>query len=246
MKKIIPFNYHDFSVRVIFIDDEPWFVAKDVAEVLGYVRKDDRIDTNGMVRRLYNDDTKELKRDDFNSSRLFGNQGSISIISEAGLYMSIFGSKKKEAEEFKKWVTREVLPSIRKTGSYSIEKKTEVEKLTPEKSLEIVEKGTQLLTKFRDLNPVEQIKLDTFHKNESGESLLEKFGIHFKNSYFLPTELGNFSGISGAEINLILEKKGLQFKDENGIWKPTSSGKEFCLEIGNKFNQLKWKIETIF
>jgi hypothetical protein len=51
--------------------------------------------------------------------------------------------------------------------------------------------------------------------------------------------------LSGAEINLILEKKGFQFRDENDVWKPTENGKEFCLEIGNKFNQLKWKLETI-
>jgi phage regulator Rha-like protein len=123
--------------------------------------------------------------------------------------------------------------------------KEKVEKLTPQKSLEIVETGIQLLKKFRELNPIEQIELDTFHKNETSESLLEKFGKNFENSYFLPTELGKMTGMSGAEINLILEKKGFQFRDENGIWRPTSSGKEFCLEIGNAYNQLKWKIETI-
>jgi phage regulator Rha-like protein len=121
-----------------------------------------------------------------------------------------------------------------------------IEKLTPQKSLEIVETGIQILTKFRELNPVEQIELDTFHKNKNGESLLEQFGKSFENLYFLPTELGKMTGQSGAEINLILEKKGFQFRDENEIWKPTEIGKEFCLEIGNKFNQLKWKLETIF
>jgi phage regulator Rha-like protein len=120
-----------------------------------------------------------------------------------------------------------------------------VEKVEKQTSLEIVENGIQILTKFRDLNPIEQIELDTFHKNKSGESLLEQFGKSFKNSYFLPTELGKFLGMSGAEINLILEKKGFQFRDENDIWRPTENGKEFCLEIGNKFNQLKWKLETI-
>jgi hypothetical protein len=46
-------------------------------------------------------------------------------------------------------------------------------------------------------------------------------------------------------VNLILEKKGFQFQDENGVWKPTSSAKEFCLEIGGKFSQLKWKLEIL-
>jgi hypothetical protein len=52
-------------------------------------------------------------------------------------------------------------------------------------------------------------------------------------------------GVSGAEMNLILEKKGFQFRDEKGVWKPTSSAKEFCLEIGNTYNQIKWKLEVL-
>ncbi|EJF07345.1 hypothetical protein ThvES_00005900 [Thiovulum sp. ES] len=95
------------------------------------------------------------------------------------------------------------------------------------------------------MNLIGQIELDTLHKNQTDESLLEKLGKNFENSYFLPTELGKMTGMSGAEINLILEKKGLQFRDENGIWRPISSGKEFCLEIGNKFHQLKWQIFII-
>jgi hypothetical protein len=131
-----------------------------------------------------------------------------------------------------------VIERILSTGSYSLKK-------TPQTSLEVVENGIKLLTKLRDLNPLEQIELDTFHKNKNGESLLEQFGKSFKNSYFLPTEIGKMLGQSGAEINLILEKKGFQFRDEKGVWKPTSSGKEFCLEIGNAYNQLKWRIETV-
>jgi phage regulator Rha-like protein len=119
------------------------------------------------------------------------------------------------------------------------------EKVSLQKSLETVETGIQLLKSLSNLNPMEKIELDKFYKIENGFSLLEKFGISFENHYFLPTEIGNMIGMSGAEINLILEKKGFQFRDENGIWKPTSSGKEFCLEIGNKFNQLKWRISTI-
>jgi hypothetical protein len=46
-------------------------------------------------------------------------------------------------------------------------------------------------------------------------------------------------------MNLILEKRGFQFRDENGVWKPTENGKEFCLEIGGKFSQLKWKLEIL-
>jgi prophage antirepressor-like protein len=238
MKKIITEEFEENSIRTLVENDEILFVAKDIATALEYPKS--------SIKQLKNllsnvpDEWKGLKP----IKTLGGNQ-QMAVLTEQGLYFFVNRSDKPKAIPFQKWVAGEVLPQIRKTGSYSVDKKEEVEKITPEKSLEIVEKGTQLLEKFRDLNPVEQIKLDTFHKNESGESLLEKFGIHFKNSYFLPTELGNFSGVSGSEINLILEKKGFQFRDENGVWKPTENGKEFCLKIGNKFNQLKWRMETI-
>jgi hypothetical protein len=134
------------------------------------------------------------------------------------------------------------IEEILKTGSYSLQKEEKSE-YDFEEIQKVVKIGTELLSDLKSLNPVEQIKLDTFVKNRTEKSLLEDFGISFENSYFLPTELGNFIGVSGAEVNLILEKKGFQFRDENGIWRPTEKGFDFCLEIGNKFNQLKWKLQ---
>jgi prophage antirepressor-like protein len=229
--QILPFDFQNHKIRTFLINNEPWFVAKDVAKVLEIKNISDALsdfDNDEKSSIVLNDGTEG------NPSKL--------IISESGLYSLIMRSRKPVAKPFQKWVTREVLPSIRKTGSYSLQK---TEKETQQTSLEIVETGIQLLTKLRELNPIEQIELDTFHKNETSESLLQKFGKNFEHSYFLPTELGKMTGQSGAEINLILEKKGFQFRDEKLIWKPTSSGKEFCLEIGNQFNQLKWRIETI-
>jgi prophage antirepressor-like protein len=263
MKKIIPFNYHNFSVKVIFIDDEPWFIAKDIAEVLGYIRKDNRIDTNGMVRRLYNDDKRDLKRDDFNSSRLFGNQGSISIISEAGLYMSIFGSKKKEAEDFKKWVTREVLPQIRKTGSYSISKTDEADLDKLKKRAELIHFATNLVIDYKksflEIGITRQEELGiTVNRAVAKDStvdfleIAEKKGLSTTEKYFTVTELceivrnGDFSeeakklvSTKNGEkprpqnLNKILEKEGFQFR-ENEIWKTTEKGQEFSDFVQNK------------
>jgi hypothetical protein len=134
------------------------------------------------------------------------------------------------------------IEEILKTGSYSLQKEEKSE-YDFEEIQKVVKIGTELLSDLKNLNPVEQIKLDTFVKNRTEKSLLEDFGISFENSYFLPTEIGNMFGVSGAEVNLILEKKGFQFRDENGIWRPTEKGFDFCLEIGNKFNQLKWKLQ---
>jgi prophage antirepressor-like protein len=262
MKKIIPFNYYDFSIRVISIDDEPWFVAKDVAEVLGYVRKDNRIDTNGMVRRLYDDDKRDLKRDDFNSSRLFGNQGSISIISEAGLYMSIFGSKKQEAEDFKKWVTREVLPQIRKTGFYSHKTdEPDLEKI--KKRAELIHFASNLVVDYKKsyfeigITRKEELGI-TVNKSVAKDTtvdfleIAEKKGLSTPEKYFTVTELcqivmnGDFSKEAKKlvstkkgdkprpqNLNKLLEKLGFQFREDD-LWKATEKGKEFADFVQNK------------
>jgi prophage antirepressor-like protein len=235
---LITQNFNNLSIRIFLFDNKEWFVAKDIASLLGYK------DTVNAIKQ-------HCKKSEKLSILVGGGEmppldPQTKLIPESDVWRLIIKSRLPEAEKIEEWIMEEVLPEIRKNGSYSVEKKVETEKLTPQKSLEIVETGIQILTKFRDLNPIEQIELDTFHKNETSESLLEKLGKNFENSYFLPTELGKMTGQTGAEINLILEKKGLQFRDENGVWKPTSSGKGFCLEIGNKFDQLKWKLETIF
>jgi hypothetical protein len=115
------------------------------------------------------------------------------------------------------------IEEILKTGSYSLQKEEKSE-YDFEEIQKVVKIGTELLSDLKNLNPVEQIKLDTFVKNRTEKSLLEDFGISFENSYFLPTEIGNMFGVSGAEVNLILEKKGFQFRDENRVWKPTKKG----------------------
>jgi prophage antirepressor-like protein len=242
--KLLNFKFEDNFIRTILIENEPFFVLKDVANALNLTNhKQVFADLTTRLSKI-NVGIEEVSRTYPLQTK--GGKQETTLVSEVGLYEIIFVSKKEEAIRFRFWITSEVLPEIRKTGSYSLQKeKVETEKLTPQKSLEIVENGIQLLKNFRELNPVEQIELDTFHKNETSESLLEQFGKNFENSYFLPTELGKMMGQTGAEINLILEKKDFQFRDENEVWKPTSSGKEFCLEIGNKFNQLKWQISTI-
>ncbi len=101
--------YKDNQLRIIDKDGETWFVAKDVSEILGYSA------TEAMTRRLDKDER------DTTSCRTPSGEQEMLIISEAGLYQAILGSKKKEAKEFTRWVTHDVLPSIRKTGSYSIQ-----------------------------------------------------------------------------------------------------------------------------
>ena len=97
------------SIRTVMINNEPWFVGKDVAEVLGYAKARNAIATHV--------DTED-KKDAPIQGDLGGTQ-TMTLINESGLYSLILSSKLPTAKEFKRWVTSEVLPSIRKTGTYT-------------------------------------------------------------------------------------------------------------------------------
>lgn len=108
MDNIQIFNNTEFgTVRTMVIDNEPWVVGKDVAEILGYK------DTSDAMRRHVDDEDKLTRR--FTDS---GQNREMYIINESGLYSLILSSKMPNARKFKRWVTSEVLPAIRKTGSY--------------------------------------------------------------------------------------------------------------------------------
>lgn len=97
------------NIRTLTIDFEPWFVGKDVATALGYER------TDNALRRHVDDEDKLMHQ--ISAS---GQNRNMIIINESGLYSLILSSKLPNAKKFKRWVTSEVLPAIRKTGSYSI------------------------------------------------------------------------------------------------------------------------------
>lgn len=116
MNDLMIFNNPEFGeVRTLTIDNEPWFVGKDVAEILGYVKPRNAIATH------VDDDDKALAPIQGGCST--GTQDT-AIINESGLYSLIMSSKLPSAKKFKRWVTSEVLPSIRKTGSYSVKHST--------------------------------------------------------------------------------------------------------------------------
>lgn len=104
---MIPFTYEGSSVRLVTDDNgEPWFVASDIAKILGYREAYD------MTRRLDADEKGPR------SVRTPGGTQEMTTINEAGLYAAILGSKVEGARQFKRWVTHEVLPSIRRHGGY--------------------------------------------------------------------------------------------------------------------------------
>ena len=108
MNEMKIFNFENNDVRTHVINDEPWFVGKDVADILGYSNS----------RKALSDHVDDEDKGVTKSDTLGGNQN-ITIINESGLYSLILKSKKPEAKQFKRWVTREVLPTIRKHGAYN-------------------------------------------------------------------------------------------------------------------------------
>lgn len=103
---MVPFSFEGKPVRIKMINGEPWFVLADVAEILGYRMASD-------AGRILDDDEK-----DTHPMRTPGGMQNVTIISEPGLYRLVMRSDKPEAKRFQKWVVSEVLPAIRRTGSY--------------------------------------------------------------------------------------------------------------------------------
>ena len=110
MTKIQVFEYQSNKVRTVDMDGAPWFVLKDVCEVLG-------LGNSRMVSDRLDEDEKGVSK-----IVTLGGVQNVTIINESGLYNVILRSDKPEAKPFRKWVTSEVLPSIRKTGSYTMPK----------------------------------------------------------------------------------------------------------------------------
>ena len=108
MNQLQVFENSEFGqVRTLVKDGQPWFVAKDVAEILGYANPRDAISkhVDAEDKGVANCDT-------------LGGKQELTIINESGLYALVFGSRLETAKRFKRWVTSEVLPALRKTGAY--------------------------------------------------------------------------------------------------------------------------------
>lgn len=120
------------ELRGIFINSEPWFVGKDVTEALGY--------TNS--RKALSDHVEAEDKGVTKCDTLGGAQN-LTIVNESGLYALIFGSKLEKARKFKHWVTSEVLPSIRKTGEYSLLKGSQKNELVIASRLETINNTLQ-------------------------------------------------------------------------------------------------------
>ena len=113
-----------------------------------------------------------------------------------------------------------------------------------QETLDFIDIFEKLSEKTKGKSNIELLKLDSFLTKSGKKSVLDIFNLDLKNSYFSVSELGEFSGKTGSEINQALVKVGFQIS-ENGVWKLLENGKDFCFETQNSFSQLKWKFSVV-
>lgn len=148
------------SVRTVEIKGEPWFVGKDIADALGYT------DVNHSILDHVDSDDRVNSKTQGQNDPQFGQRG-LWLINESGLYSLVLSSKLPTAKEFKRWVTKDVLPSIRKTGSYTME--LPYDYLSALEALVTTEKARQLAESQVKLM---QPKADFYDTVASSDSLL--------------------------------------------------------------------------
>lgn len=113
MNEVQLFNFENHEVRSLLINSEPWFIGKDVADILGYSNVNDAL-------KKHVDKEDKCKRDEIAIRDTIGRNQKPVLINESGLYSLVLSSKLPSAKKFKRWVTSEVLPALRKTGQYQV------------------------------------------------------------------------------------------------------------------------------
>lgn len=191
------FNFKGHEVRTVTINNEPYFVGKDIADILGY--------SNSRKALIDHVDT-----DDKLTSQIVtaGQNRNQTIINESGLYSLILSSKLPQAKEFKRWVTSEVLPTIRKHGAYLTDSKIEEVLLSPDT---IINLATQLKEERQKVSKL-QIALEESQKQARYLDLI----IESKGALRV-SQIAQDYGMTANKLNKVLYELGVQHK-VNGQW----------------------------
>ncbi len=208
------FNNTEFGeIRTMEINGEPWFVGKDVAAALGYS------DTFGALKKHVDvEDKQNCQNDSFESNR------GLTIINESGMYSLILGSKLDGAKRFKRWVTSEVLPSIRKSGAYATDsaaaeyKARELRVKEMNAQARLLNAETRRLVALQKEKGLSKVAVDTLAIKAMEEISGKDLGNYLPQTgrLYSASEVGNAFGISAAKVGRIANAYGLK-TEEYGI-----------------------------
>lgn len=183
MNELKVFDFENRDVRTVVIENEPYFVGKDVAEVLGYSKA-----RNAISKHVEDEDKKDAPI----QGPLGGTQKT-TVINESGLYSLIFSSKLKSAKRFKRWVTSEVLPQIRKQGMY----------MSAGVANEIVE-NPEVIKMIAE--QVAHINRNNQHTNERLDSIDNRL----EGEYVTPQDLEAIKYTVKHKAEQIIDREGMQ------------------------------------
>ena len=215
-KHIQVFNNTEFGeIRSMEIGGEPWFVGKDVAAALGYSKT-----RNAIARHIDEEDKKDAPI----QGDLGGTQ-SMTIINESGLYSLILGCKLEGAKRFKRWVTSEVLPAIRKTGAYAVNSKAAEIKMRELRVKEMNAQARLINAQVRQLKMlgkergVSQIAVDTLAVKAAEQVTGQDLGEYLPKTEktYSASEVGNALGISANKVGKLANAYGLK-TEEFGVF----------------------------
>jgi prophage antirepressor-like protein len=242
MSNLIPFEFESHALRVnMDAAGQPWFVAADVCAALALP------ETHKAIARL-DDDEKGR-----NSIPTPGGSQDMSVVNESGLYDLVLGSRKPEAKRFKRWVTHEVLPAIRKTGTYasaaSATSVATVPPVTHDRVNAILSIG-EAIARVPGVKPgiAMAAVLTSIHENTglALESLRKVLPAANEPICSLnPTQFGELAGVSARGVNQRLQSLGFPFKNDRDEWELTESGKTWAEALpfsrnGHSGYQILW------
>lgn len=197
MNELQNFNFEGNEVRTVLINDEPYFVGKDIADVLGYSN------TSKAIRDHVDEEDKLTER-----IVLSGQNREVITINESGMYSLVLSSKLPNAKKFKRWVTNEVLPSIRKHGAYMTDEKIEEALLNPDT---IINLATQLKNEREGRLIAEQQVKEFQPKVSYYDKVLSN------DALMTISLIAKDYGMSGAGMNKLLHELGVQYR-QGGTW----------------------------
>ena len=198
MNELQVFNFEEQEVRTQVINNEPWFVGRDVAEVLGYKNQNDALSKH----------VDEEDKDAIAIRDSIGRKQNTPVINESGLYSLILKSKLPTAKKFKRWVTSEVLPTIRKHGMYATENTIEQMLNDPDTAIKLLE----TIKIEREQRLIAEQRVNELQPKATYYDLV------LQNKTLLSvTKIAKDYGMSATTLNKMLNDFGVQYK-QGGTW----------------------------